>query len=235
MSIVNPNIRVDSNLKDEKGYSADLGVRGHYSNLVNYDVSLFTIDYANRIGNVLLTDPVTTNTYQYTTNISQSRNYGVESFAEVDIWKLIRGGGSKTKLFLFSNFSWISAKYVNSKEAAYENKQVEFVPAVILKTGVSLRMKRFWATYQYSYTAKQFTDATDAVAPSNNGINGMVPAYYVMDFSTRYLINKMFSVSASVNNLSNNMYYTRRADSYPGPGIIPADARSFYLTLQVKI
>jgi Fe(3+) dicitrate transport protein len=31
------------------------------------------------------------------------------------------------------------------------------------------------------------------------------------------------------------MYFTRRADSYPGPGIIPADGRAAYVTPQVKL
>jgi len=235
MSIVNPNFRVDPNLKDEKGYSADIGVRGHVRDLLNYDISLFTIDYANRIGAVLQKDTTSPNTYQYTTNISKSRNLGVESFAELDVWKLIGGSGTKTKLALFSNVAWINARYVDSKESAYENKRVEFVPDIILKTGVTFRKDRFGATWQYSYTGKQFTDATNSTTPTNNGINGMVASYYVMDLSADYTLNRFLLLSGTVNNLSNHMYYTRRADSYPGPGIIPADGRGFYLTLQVKI
>jgi Fe(3+) dicitrate transport protein len=234
MSIVNPNFRVDPNLKDEKGYSADLGVRGHFSNIFNYDVSVFTINYANRIGTVWLTD-TSAITYQYTTNISKSRNIGVESFAEVDIWKLIYGSSSKTKLSIFSNLSFINARYINSKEAAYQSKKVEFVPPIIFKTGVTFQQNKFAITYQYSYTAQQFGDATNATTPSNNGINGLVPSYYVMDITADYKLNKMFMLSATINNLSNHMYYTRRADSYPGPGIVSADARSFYFTLQVKL
>jgi len=44
-----------------------------------------------------------------------------------------------------------------------------------------------------------------------------------------------FMLSANINNLANAHYFTRRADSYPGPGIVPADARSFYVTLQCKL
>jgi len=234
MSIVNPNYRVDPNLKDEKGYSADIGMRGNISNILTYDVSLFYINYNNRIGTINLSDS-TNILYRYTTNISQSRNLGLESFAELDIWKLIKGSESKTKLAIFSNLSVIDARYVNSKESAYENKKVEFVPPIIFKTGIAFRKGKLSAAYQFSYTAKQFGDATDAIAPSNNGINGMIPYYYVMDISADYNLSKVFSISATLNNLSNHMYYTRRADSYPGPGIIPADGRSFYCTLQVKL
>ncbi|XZF14131.1 TonB-dependent receptor domain-containing protein [Chitinophagaceae bacterium MMS25-I14] len=235
MSIVNPNYRVDPNLQDEKGYSADIGVRGSYKGIVTYDIDVFTINYANRIGNVLMKDTTSPNTYQYTTNVSKSRNYGVESFIEADIWKLVKGSNAKMKLLLFSNFSWINARYVNSQISAYENHRVEFVPDIIFKTGITLRRNRLSSTLQYAYTGQQFTDATNSVAPTNSGINGLVPSYYVMDFSVDYRISRMFSASGTINNLTDHMYYTRRADSYPGPGIIPADGRGFYLTLQVKI
>ena len=165
----------------------------------------------------------------------QSRNLGVESFGELDIWKLIEGNAAKMKISVFTNFSFIDARYVNSKVSAYENKKVEFVPPVIFRSGISFRKSGFSATVQYAYTARQFGDATDASTPSNNGINGPIPSYYVMDLSADYIFSKKFLFSASINNLSNHMYYTRRADSYPGPGIIPADGRSFYLTVQVKI
>jgi Fe(3+) dicitrate transport protein len=243
MSIINPSVYIDPNLKDEKGYSADLGVRGHLKDIFNYDLSLFTIYYADRIGVLTVSDSlVKINdtlserlTGTYTTNISASRNWGMESFAEVDIWKLIKGSGAKMKLSVFSNLSLIDARYIHSQNSAYENKKVEFVPPVIFKTGVTLQKNKFSATYQYSYTTQQFGDATDATTPSNGGINGPIPSYYVMDLTADYRFNKIFMLSASINNLTNNSYFTRRADSYPGPGIIPADPRSFYATLQVKL
>jgi Fe(3+) dicitrate transport protein len=234
MSIVNPNFRVDPNLKDEKGFSADLGVRGHLRQLLNYDVSLFMINYNDRIGTVWLTD-TSSITYQYTTNIAHSRNLGVESFVELDLWKLAFGESTPTRLSLFLNGSYIDARYVHSVVTAYENKKVEFVPPVIVRSGLTWQRRRLSAVLQYAYTARQFGDATDATQPSNNGINGLVPSYHVVDFSADYKLSKMILLSATVNNLTNHMYYTRRADSYPGPGIIPADGRSFYLTVQVKI
>ena len=147
------------------------------------------------------------------------------------------GSSSRTKLALFVNLSYIDARYVDSKESAYENKKVEFVPPVIFRTGLTLQRGRLTATWQYSYTAKQFGDATDANTPSNNGINGPVPAYSVMDLTAVCKLSRNFLLSASVNNLGNHMYFTRRADSYPGPGIVPADGRAggVYVTLGVKL
>ncbi|MBS1662743.1 MAG: TonB-dependent receptor [Bacteroidetes bacterium] len=235
MSIVNPNYHIDPNLQDEKGYSVDLGVRGRHSDILNYDVSVFMINYNNRIGKILQQDTTSPNIYRLTTNVAQSRNWGVESFAELDVWKLIAGSGAHTRLSIFSNLSWIDSRYVHSKEPAYSNKKVEFVPDIIWRSGISFRKGRLSATAQYSYTGKQFTDATNSTTPTNNGINGLIPAYYVMDFTADFRLSRTISLSGTINNLSDNHYFTRRADSYPGPGIIPADGRAGYITLQVKL
>ncbi|GAB4046591.1 TonB-dependent receptor domain-containing protein [Spirosoma litoris] len=231
---VNPNIQVDPNLQDERGYSADIGVRGNLSGTLNYDVSLFTINYANRIGTVQKSDPVTFNIYRYRTNVSQSRSLGLESFAELELLHFIDKQNSRTRLSVFTNLALINARYINSDEPAYRDKKVELAPDVIFKTGLSFQHKRLSATYQLAYTSNQFTDATNAVFLAN-AIDGLVPAYTVMDLSGQYKLSKVFMLQGSINNLANARYFTRRADSYPGPGIIPADARSFFLTVQVKL
>jgi Fe(3+) dicitrate transport protein len=230
----NKNSQSDPNLQDEKGYSADLGMRGNLSGVFNYDVSLFFINYNNRIGSVQAVDPVSFNIYRLRTNVSQSRNLGLESFAELELLHFFKPQLTDTKLSLFTNLALINARYVNSKEPAFENKKVELAPDVIFKTGLSFKHKRFSASYQVGYTSSQFSDATNATV-SDDAITGLIPAYTVMDLSAAYNLSKIFSLQGSVNNLANARYFTRRADSYPGPGIIPADARSFFLTLQVKL
>ncbi|HSZ72392.1 MAG TPA: TonB-dependent receptor, partial [Cytophagaceae bacterium] len=235
MRVINPNLQVDLNLKDETGYSADVGARGNVSNIINYDMSLFMIHYNNRIGTVQKTDSLN-NVYRYRTNVSSSLNVGVETFIEVNFWRLIRGESAKSKISVFSNLTYVNARYTGSEESAYHNKKVELAPNVIFKTGITFKTKKFSATYQYAYTGEQFTDATNAPANKNgNGVLGLMPAYFVMDLTASYNISRTFSVMGTINNVSDNRYYTRRADSYPGPGIIPSDARAFYVTLQVKL
>lgn len=231
---VNPNVMTDKDLKDETGYSADLGMRGNIASVFNYDVSLFTINYGNRIGTVQKSDPVTFNVYRFRTNVSKSRNFGLESFAELELLHFINPLASNTRVTLFTNLALINARYVNSAEPAYRNKKVELAPDLIFKTGLSYQHKRFSASYQIAYTSDQFTDATNAVFTAT-ATDGLIPAYTVMDFSADYKLSKTFSIQTSVNNLADKKYFTRRAESYPGPGIIPADARSYFLTLQVKL
>ncbi len=93
--------------------------------------------------------------------------------------------------------------------------------------------KGFSASYNFAYTSSHFTDATNA-AYTANAVNGIIPSYWVMDLSLKKQLGR-WQIETGCNNLTNKMYFTRRADGYPGPGIIPSSGRNFYLTLQVKI
>ena len=131
------------------------------------------------------------------------------------------------------SFSFISARY-SSSDHSIDGREVEFVPSLMIKSGISFRRKKLALAYQFSYTGSQFTDATNA-SFTDNAIGGGIPSYIIMDLSGEYIFNKTWSLSGSINNLANAMYFTRRADSYPGPGIVPADARSFYVTVQFRL
>ncbi|UOE46246.1 TonB-dependent receptor [Mucilaginibacter sp. SMC90] len=226
-------LKVNPNLQDETGYSADFGVRGNAGDALNYDISVFTIHYNNRIGTIDTAD-ASFNDYRYRTNIAASRNFGLESFAELEVLHFINGNMGKSKLSVFGNLALINARYTSSKETAFNNKKVEMAPDMIFKTGVTYKYNKLSASYQVSYTSSQYTDATNSTFTAN-AINGIVPAYTVMDFSAHYKISRFFTLEGSINNLANKHYFTRRAESYPGPGIIPADARGYYLTLEVKL
>lgn len=231
MRVVNPNFQVDPNLKDENGYTADGGIRGAIKNILYYDVSAFLLKYNNRIGTVLRVDSSTYTLIRYRTNISDSRNIGVEAFGEVD-WAKIVNKATRHKISTFVNISYINALYINSQQTAYNNKKVEYVPDVIFRTGLTYAYKAFSFTYQYSFTGQQFSDATNAES-SSSAIYGLIPAYTIMDVSANYRW-RFLGISTGVNNLANASYFTRRAEGYPGPGIIPADPINTYVTLQIK-
>ena len=231
MRINNPNLRVDPDLQDETGFSADLGLRGNLSKYFIYDVSLYYLQYSGRIGTVARVNENTFRIYRFRTNVSDSRNLGIESFGEVDLLGIITKGKSKMNLNLFSNFTLQDARYVNSAEAAFENKKVENAPSLILKTGMNIKWKKFKIGYQYSYNSEQFSDATNAVY-TDNALAGVIPAFWVMDLSASYEYKK-WKFETGINNLTDNRYFTRRAVGYPGPGIIPADPINFYGAVQL--
>lgn len=233
MQIQNPNFRIDPNLEDEKGYNFDFGVRGLIGNKVNYDVSLFLLSYDNRIGTAIKTDSVLYNVYQYRTNISKSVTKGIEGMVAIDWWKLLINDTSKLSVRTFVNTAFTDAKYVNSLEPAFNNKKVELVPEFTFKTGLRIGHGDFSTQFQYSYTSEHFSDATNTLQQAN-AVNGLIPAYSIIDWSIKYKW-KNLQLETGINNLSNSIYFTRRATAYPGPGIIPSAPRNYFLTLQIKI
>lgn len=232
MQIQNPNFKIDPNLQDEKGFNADLGFQGSQKSKLYYDVSLFLLAYNNRIGTTIEVDPVLFNTYQYRTNISASVTKGMEALVEYDFWKAFAGDSSKYSLRIFTNASLVDARYTDSKVPAFYGNKVELVPPFNLKTGVRFGYKKLVVSYQFSYTQEHFSDATNSQS-QGNAVNGIIPSYYVSDFALEYGIG-MFNFETGVNNLFNQYYFTRRASGYPGPGIIPANPRTFYFTLGFK-
>ncbi|NLR92281.1 TonB-dependent receptor domain-containing protein [Flammeovirga agarivorans] len=221
---LNSNIRIDPDMKDESGYSADLGVRGSLPWL-SYDVSGFYLRYNDKIGLANPANPIRT-------NIADAYTLGVESYAEFKLLEIL-SPLSDYRFNVFGNVAFIQGKYI-SDDRVYDGNDVELVPPFNIKSGINTGYKSFNLSLQYTYVEKQYTDAANSEKPLPDGIYGPIPAYYVMDLSMKY-VYKWFGVETGINNLTNNMYFTRRATGYPGPGIIPSDGRNYYVTLQFKI
>ncbi len=233
------SLEVDPDITDERGYNADLGLRGTRGPVLTYDVSLFHLAYRDRIGTVLRTEPnprfnnLVDRTFRFRTNVADARIYGVESFAEVDLYKALVDRSAATRLAVFTNLALISAEYVRSREPGIEGNRVELVPRINLRTGVTFGTKRLEVAYQFAYVSEQFSDASNA-RWTPTAIEGIIPAYHVMDLSAKYTRGR-FGLEVGVNNLTNHHYFTRRATGYPGPGIIPAEGRSAYVGLSLRV
>lgn len=231
MRVSNPNFQVDPNLRDEKGFTADAGIRGTLKNKLYFDVSVFWLEYKDRIGTIIAYDTLNYTLIRYRTNISDSRNIGAEAFVEADWMQFIKKN-CKHKFSTFVNAAYLNARYINSEQTAFLNKKVEYVPDLILRCGLTYAWKKLSCTLQYSHTSEQFSDATNA-EKSSGGTYGIIPAYDVIDFSIKYEY-RFFGVNGGINNLSNNVYFSRRAEGYPGPGILPSDPLNYYLGIQLK-
>jgi Fe(3+) dicitrate transport protein len=233
MQIRNPNFRIDPILKDEIGFNSDFGIRGNIDNKFYLDASIFYLFYNDRIGTTIEVDSNLFNTYQYRTNISESRTIGLETMVEADWFKIISHENTKNKFSSFLNCAYNNAKYTSSDQTAFYGKYVELVPPIVLKTGLSIGNEHFSLSYQYSFTKEHFSDATNSTF-STNAVVGLIPSYRTMDISGKINYKKI-QLEFGVNNLSNEIYFTRRATGYPGPGIIPSQPRNFYLGLQINL
>jgi Fe(3+) dicitrate transport protein len=233
MRIVNRSSSIDPDLQDEKGFSVDLGIRSEDATDYSYDVSAFYLNYANRIGEIDTYDELD-NPGKFRTNVGQALIMGIEAYGEADVLHIFRPALKEWTGVIFNNIALIQSQYSKSEIVKVEGKNVEFVPAINLKNGVRVGYNNLKASFQFTYLSKQYSDATNQGPGDPGAIVGIIPEYAVMDLSLSYQIKK-FRVEGSINNVSNKMYFTRRATGYPGPGILPSDGRSLFLTLQVKI
>ncbi|UKM64752.1 TonB-dependent receptor [Flavobacteriaceae bacterium GSB9] len=230
ISINNPAFLINPNITDEKGFTADLGMRGNYKKLVSYDLGVFGLFYNERIGFVQKVQS-DNSIKSERGNVGDAVMYGVESLFDFNLKKIFRLN-NHVQLNYFINTSIINSEYTASKEGIAGNR-VEFVPDLNLKTGFRGGYKNLLGSIQYTYLGKQFTDATNSTQASLSGVVGEIPAYDILDVSLSYSY-KNFKLETGINNLLDNAYFTRRATGYPGPGIIPSAPRNGYATLQIK-
>lgn len=229
LRVVNPNFQLDSLITDENGFNMDLGIRGQLLECLNLDASFFLLRYNDRIGQFELPGSTTL----FRTNIGNSRHLGMEFFGELDLFRLLKRELDLSSLSLFVNLSMTKATYIQSDITAIQDRRVEYVPNMMLRSGLNYKRKDLKATFQFSYLSEQFSDATNSRF-NPNALTGIVPNYLVFDLSAEYQF-KRFKFSAGINNLGDEQYFTRRAESYPGPGIIPATPRSFYASVAIKL
>jgi Fe(3+) dicitrate transport protein len=232
LRVVNPNFIVDQNIQDERGYTADIGLRSTKMGYVSFELTAFYLRYEGKIGQLLRADrPPLFIDYRYRGNISDARNIGLEALVELRPsqafhWK------SENEWKLFLNTSVTDARYINTQDAAIRNRLVEMVPPQLWRYGSSVKVRWFQASVQHTIVSSHFSDATNAKRTST-AVEGIIAAYYVVDVSLAGTY-KAFRLEFSCNNILDKQYFTRRAESYPGPGIIPADGRGYYVTLAAR-
>ena len=232
--VVNPTFIIDPEIADEKGFTADVGIRGNWNRL-SYDIGGFTLSYNNRIGTILAGSGPNKGD-RVRKNIGDAIIYGLEMFVD---WNILRPSESRQwRLSPFVNMALTQSEYIESEENNVVGRQVEFIPALNLKTGLNFGFKNLLGSVQFSRLSKQYTDAQNSAVPATGdtreGIIGEIPAYQIVDFSLSYKLGKC-KIESGINNVLNEKYFTRRATGYPGPGIIPSEPRSFYVTLQFKL
>ena len=224
----------------------DLGIRGRFKNYVSYDANIFGIRYNNIIseiqkvgtrinafGEVVPAGRVV----RFRSNIGNAFIYGLESLIDWNIRETFFEVHKEVRLNYYVNLALTQSEFTESDEPGVEGNELPFVPNINIRTGLKMGYKNLLMDLQYSHLGEQFTDATNApqdINDNQSGILGTIPAYSVVDLSLSYRLRK-WTLEAGVNNLLDEVYFTQRATGYPGPGIIPALPRSYYVSLQLKL
>ncbi|MDZ7897152.1 MAG: TonB-dependent receptor [Arcicella sp.] len=234
---------IDENLQDVEGFNFDFGYRGKINNFLNFDVDYFYLNYDNRIGTITQANTAGQR-YQFRTNLGRSVSQGFEGYVEFDALKVFLPKSKLGSLSIFASIAFIDARYRDFKTTSVSNGQivegnltgkfVENAPRKINRFGVTYSKKGFSATWQMTDIGKTYSDASNTEIANAAATTGIIPAYQVQDLSANFKFLKHYNVKAGVNNLTYERYFTRRAGGYPGPGILPADGRIFYVSAGVK-
>ena len=227
---------VDPNLKDSESLNIDLGVRGAWKNYVHYDASVYQMNIQDRIGTY------SQNSIRYVTNIGSSLSKGIEIYVEGNVLnKFKQGKFGSVQPFASIAYneatytSWNDPTVVAGSSSDRTNKIVENAPRRIQRYGLTYKLKGFSATYQLNKVSEAFADALNTVTPNATATTGLIPAYHVSDLSFAYNGKEKYTLQMGVNNLFNESYFTRRAGGYPGPGLLPANGRTYFFTFGIQI
>lgn len=219
----------DKDLKDARGYTAEVGYRGK-TGILQWDVTGFYMDYRNRLGTFAQKDGIILRT-----NIGNSIVAGIEIFAQADFDLSMR-----SSLSLFTSTAIQNGEYRDAivrsgnENVSIDGNKVESVPGVISRNGVVYKFGQFRISGLYSYTANTYADALNAELPNPSGATGLVPAYGLLDINASYKFNDNVMVQLNVNNLLDEQYFTKRPQFYPGPGIWPSDGRTISASFALK-
>jgi Fe(3+) dicitrate transport protein len=155
---------------------------------------------------------------------------------------VLRGRSIATHLSLFASYAYVNARYTRWNNPAIAedptksivDKRVEYAPENILRTGLTYRDKHISATVQANVIDGVYADAANTEAPNAAATVGWIPGYTVVDASLTWTVNEHIGLTGGVNNVLDDVYATRRAGGYPGPGLLPGMGRNAYFTLSAK-
>jgi Fe(3+) dicitrate transport protein len=228
---------IDSNLSDANGFNVDFGFRGDVEKFLTFDVGIYYLKYNNRIGTL------TQNGSPFKTNVGASVSKGIESFIEISPFKFFDNVPNIGNLSIFTSNSFIEAKYVEWNNPAIANdpaksivgKRVENAPQYIHRFGATYNVAGLSATFQMSSVGEVFTDAANTENSNASATIGKLSGYQIIDISVSYYFDERYSLKAGINNLTDEKYATRRAGGYPGPGILPGNGKTLYLTVGASL
>jgi Fe(3+) dicitrate transport protein len=226
--------RTDPNLKDASGYNLDFGISGNIRNRLYYDISVFVLQYNNRIGNQLLNENNTA--FLFKTNTGNTLTKGLEMYIEGILLRTV-----DSKLSIYTSTSVMDGIYqkgniiFSNQNTDISGNRPESLPALISRNGISAQYKSVSGALQFSYVSDSFADPANTIEPTPNGAAGIVPSYGLWDLNMGLIASEWLNFRVGVNNLLNRQYFTKRPTTYPGGGVWPSDGRSIVCTIGVKL
>jgi len=204
-----------------KSLSYELGVHGVPVAGLYYDVSVFWIDFRNRIEaqHINATDVIEVNS-------GDTRSRGFEGQLNYDFLANTALADRGEHLEAFVSASLLNARFTASVIPGQVGKIPAYAPRYLLKTGVNWRVEqRIKLSLTAVSSAAQFwQDSDQPLGTGNSYLPARIPAYTALDLAGDWQLNRHVTLLAGVRNLTDRQYYDRVWQT----GLEPALGRSWY-------
>ncbi|MBT1450552.1 TonB-dependent receptor [Glaciecola sp. XM2] len=218
--LANPNAELtgENGPDISKAENMEFGVRSMIVEGFNLDVSLFRIDFNDKVEQIQvnIVDIQRVNT-------GNSKHQGIEFSAEYDFFY---NRNDDSNFIVFVNGSLLEAEITESTTASLVGNTPSFAPDYLIRAGFIYNQENLSVALTATFVDQQFWQDSNLSRGSGAGqIDGVIPSYEVFDLSAEYQIDDSWSLQGGVNNLFDDDYYSRIRND----GIEPAAERTAYV------
>lgn len=215
-----PNSLVsDPPLKQVTGQTYEVGFRGVIPNFLSggnltYKAGVFRTDLTNDIIPIAVAGNAAR---AYYTNVPSTRRQGIEVSAEYVVTPI---------LLVYANYALIDATFQFDQTLSSRNNplanddgsinvrkgdKIPLIPDHQVKAGFEYNISPDW---RFGLNVAAFSSSYFRGDQSN--LNRKLPAYYVMNLTTKYQVTKNLEIFGLITNLTNNRYATFGTFAQPG-------------------
>ena len=237
LKVTNFVLDTDLDLKAEKSWNKELGIRSKGSSFLDYEFSFFHVDIA---------DMVAAGRGTAFKNLGKITTYGTELSSTVNFSSLTKIHLSHTFLKtevnegLLAQYTFISS----GGPISIAGNELPYSPETTLVIGLEQKLlNKINLRLDYKYVSEVFTDFhnLDKTFISNLGIQGPVDSYSVINFTLNYDVSEKMSINITGKNIMDEIYIGSRLHSNPGQkqanissGIIPGNRRQINFGINYK-
>ena len=211
----------------QKVLSYELGIHGTPADGLFYDVSLFWMNFHNRIETINLSPIVSIEQ-----NSGDTHNEGFEGELAYDF---LHGSSNGEHLEAFANLQLLHARFVASAIPNQIGKPPAYSPRHLAKAGITWRREgHYKLAFTGVFSGSQYWQDSAQDQPGVGGtvlLPALVPAYSVWDVAANWNFSPHVELLGGVSNVFNRRYYSR-VWTY---GIEPALGRTWYAGFKLSL
>lgn len=221
-------------LEAELSWNYEIGTRLNFNNIFLVELTGYMLDFSNQV------IPVSESSGGAGTGLvngGRTNHKGMEAGFTFDLGKLLK---SEYGLQLGTSATYSQSEYNADRFVTRDNvttningNKLPYAPEYSLSALIDiLTPVGFGIQFSGTYVTEQFTDELNTVQAAANGETGLMPSYFVLDATGRYMLNSLNStIYVSVKNLLDERYIASRRPQGIKVGLPRLITAGFEITL----